>query len=222
MASLAHQMHAAVFDLDGTLLDSLGVWDDADRAFLSRRGIPLTPDYTEAVKLMHLEEAARYTKARYSLSEHPEEIMNEWLASIRAAYAEMPLKPYAKEYLLMLHASGVKLAIATSSDEQLFLPALEHNGIRDLFSAAVMVREVERGKEFPDVYLEAARRLGIAPRGSAVFEDILPAVKAAKSGGFFTAAVYDEGSRGDEEALRREADCYITSYEELLLSPILF
>ena len=85
-----------------------------------------------------------------------------------------------------------------------------------------MVREVARGKEFPDVYLEAARRLGIAPRESAVFEDILPAVKAAKTGGFFTAAVYDEGSRGDEEALRREADCYVTSYEELLLSPILF
>lgn len=220
--AIAHHMQAAVFDLDGTLLDSLGVWDDADRDFLSRRGIPLTPDYTEAVKLMHLEEAARYTKARYSLSERPEEIMAEWLASIRAAYAEMPLKPYAKEYLLMLHASGVKLAIATSSDEQIFLPALEHNGIRDLFSAAVMVREVARGKEFPDVYLEAARRLGIAPRESAVFEDILPAVKAAKTGGFFTAAVYDEGSRGDEEALRREADCYVTSYEELLLSPILF
>ena len=143
--AIAHHMQAAVFDLDGTLLDSLGVWDDADRDFLSRRGIPLTPDYTEAVKLMHLEEAARYTKARYALSECPEEIMDEWLAFIRAAYAEMPLKPYAKEYLLSLHERGVKLAIATSSDEKLFAPALSHNGIKSLFTAAVMVREVERG-----------------------------------------------------------------------------
>ena len=215
-------MQAAVFDLDGTLLDSLGVWDDADRAFLSRRGIALTPDYTEAVKLMHLEEAALYTRARYSLQESPQEIMAEWLASIREAYATMPLKPYAREYLLTLHANGVKLAIATSSDEQIFLPALRHNGIKELFSAAVMVREVERGKEYPDVYLEAARRLNAAPRDCAVFEDILPAVKAAKAGGFYTAAVFDEGSRGDEEELRRTADVYLDSYEELLLSPILF
>ena len=100
--AIAHHMQAAVFDLDGTLLDSLGVWDDADRDFLSRRGIPLTPDYTEAVKLMHLEEAARYTKARYALSERPEEIMDEWLAFIRAAYAETSFTyvslPELKEY----------------------------------------------------------------------------------------------------------------------------
>ena len=220
--AITHHMQAAVFDLDGTLLDSLGVWDDADRDFLSRRGIPLTPDYTEAVKLMHLEEAARYTKARYALSERPEEIMDEWLAFIRAAYAKMPLKPYAKEYLLSLHERGVKLAIATSSDEKLFAPALSHNGIKSLFTAAVMVREVERGKQFPDVYLEAARRLGVPPENCAVFEDILPAVKAARSGGFFTAAVFDEGSRGDEAALRQTADLYLNSFQELLHSPILF
>ena len=217
-----HHMQAAVFDLDGTLLDSLGVWDDADRDFLSRRGIPLTPDYTEAVKLMHLEEAACYTKARYALSERPEEIVDEWLAFIRAAYAEMPLKPYAKEYLLSLQERGVRLAIATSSDEKLFAPALAHNGVEALFSAAVMVREVERGKQFPDVYLEAARRLGVPPENCAVFEDILPAVRAAKSGGFFTAAVFDEGSRGDEEALRQTADLYLNSFRELLPSPLLF
>ena len=148
--------------------------------------------------------------------------MDEWLAFIRAAYAEMPLKPYAKEYLLSLHERGVKLAIATSSDEKLFAPALAHNGIEALFSAAVMVREVERGKQFPDVYLEAARRLGVPPGNCAVFEDILPAVKAARSGGFFTAAVFDEGSRGDEEALRQTADLYLNSFQELLPSPILF
>ena len=148
--------------------------------------------------------------------------MDEWLAFIRAAYAEMPLKPYAKEYLLSLHARGVKLAIATSSDEKLFAPALAHNGIEALFSAAVMVREVERGKQFPDVYLEAARRLGVPPENCAVFEDILPAVKAARAGGFFTAAVFDEGSRGDEEALRQTANIYLNSFQELLPSPILF
>ena len=85
-----------------------------------------------------------------------------------------------------------------------------------------MVREVERGKQFPDVYLEAARRLGVPPENCAVFEDILPAVKAARSGGFFTAAVFDEGSRGDEAALRQTADLYLNSFQELLPSPILF
>lgn len=220
--SASQHMQAAVFDLDGTLFNSLGVWDDADRAFLSRRNIELTPDYTEAVKLMHLEEAALYTKARYSLSESPKDIMDEWLAYIRAAYAAMPLKPYAREYLELLHAAGVKLAIATSSDRQIFLPALKHNRIDGLFSAAVTVCEVDRGKEYPDVYLEAARRIGAEPQTCAVFEDILPAVKAAKAGGFFTAAVFDEGSRRDEEALKTTADLFLTSYEELLLSPILF
>ena len=116
----------------------------------------------------------------------------------------------------MLHASGVKLAIATSSDEQIFLPALEHNGIRDLFSAAVMVREVARGKEFPDVYLLCAERIGAKPSESAVFEDIAAGLRGAKSGGFYTVAVREPLSAPQEAEIRKLADQYINDFYDLL------
>ncbi len=207
---------AAVFDLDGTLLNSLGVWKDVDNTFLQKRGIPVPPDYQTAISSMSMLETAHYTIARFSLPETPEDLIAEWLDMAKTAYATtVDLKPYAKEYLQKLHASGIPLAVATSSAEELFLPALERNGVKDLFSAFVTTGQVGRGKNFPDVYLEAAKRLGVSPNKCAVFEDVLAAIKVAREAGFYTVAVQD-GYSPEEEPLRKAADEYLTSYGELI------
>ncbi|MDE5897365.1 MAG: HAD family phosphatase, partial [Clostridia bacterium] len=165
---------AAIFDLDGTLLDSLGVWTEVDRKFLFKRGIPVPPDYQHVVKTMNFPEAAEYTVARFALTESPAAIMSEWMQMTREIYAtEVTAKPYAREYLQALSAKGVKLAVATSSTPELFLPALERNGIQHFFSAFVTTEEAGKGKRFPDVYLKAARRLNTEPHSFAVFSEVI-------------------------------------------------
>lgn len=205
----------AIFDLDGTLLDSLGVWAELDGKFLARRGLIATPDYTRAVQSMNFREAALYTIERYSLPDPPETLEREWKEMIREAYAtEILLKPYAGEYLQKLAHEGVKLALATSSAEELFEPALKRNGVFELFSAFSTTGKT-RGKRFPDVYLDAAAKLGALPKQCAVFEDVPAALQTAKDAGFYAVAVEDDYSK-HEDLLRDICDFYVNTFKELL------
>lgn len=214
---LPEKIKGAVFDLDGTLLDSLGVWSDVDRKFFAKRNIPMPQDYFEKIKALDLRDAARYTKARFSLPDAESSLVDEWLGLVGEEYrSHVCAKPAAAEYLRYLASRGTGLAIATSSSPALFLPALERLGIGGLFSAFVTTRDVARGKDFPDVYFEAARRLGLPASECAVFEDILAGVRSANAGGFFSVAVYDESSSSEKEALAREADLFVHGFGELL------
>ena len=206
-----------LFDLDGTILDSMWVWKQVDINFLGKRGIEIPGDYVKDISAMNLKTAAEYTRQRFNLLETTEEIMHEWFQMAVKEYAEdVQLKSSAREYLAYLKANEVKLAVATSSHEGLFLPCLENNEIYEFFDAIVTTMEVERGKEFPDVYEEAARRLGLKPSECAVFEDILKGIKAAKEGGFYVVAVKEEHSEDEKEEIVAAADCYIEDFEEMM------
>ena len=208
---------AAVFDLDGTLFDSLGAWPEIDRKFLGKRSIPLPPDYAHAIKHMHFFEAADYTIARFSLDERAEDVVAEWMDMVKDYYTnEVTLKPFAREYLQTLQSRGVKMAVATSSRRELFEPALKRLKIDGYFSFALTAEETGRGKAFPDIYLEAARKLDAIPKECAVFEDVPTAVKTAHDAGFFTVAVFDKVSAHEEEELRKNSDYFLHSFEELL------
>lgn len=212
---LPEGIKGAIFDLDGTLLDSLHVWADVDRRFFERRGLPLPPDYYDAVKLLDLSAAAHYTKERFALPEPPECFVEEWLSMIREEYAlHIGMKPYAKEFLLALRQKGIRLALATSASSELFLPALMRHGVKELFSAFATTGE-SRPKHFPDVYLLAAERLSLPPDACAVFEDVLAGIESAKRGGFYTVAVEERAERAGG-ALKAAADRYVTSFSELL------
>ena len=211
---LPTHIQGAIFDLDGTLLDSLHVWNDVDTRFFAKRGMGLPEGYQEAIKPMELYEAAIYTKAQFRLPETPEELVEEWHSMIREEYAlRVEMKPYAKEYLEKLAHEGIKLGVATSSSREIFLPCLKRHGVDQLFSALTETREAARGKSFPDPYLLAAERLHIPPEHCAVFEDILVGIRSAKAGGFYTVAVADPFSRADEILLKSEANLFITSFE---------
>ena len=207
----------AIFDLDGTILDSMWVWKQVDVNFLGKRGIEIPADYVKAISALNLKTAAEYTKDRFQLPETVEEIMQEWFQMAVKEYAEdVQMKSSAREYLAYLKAKEVMLAVATSSHEGLFLPCLENNEIYEFFDAIVTTMEVERGKEFPDVYEEAARRLGVKPSQCMVFEDILKGVKAAKDGGFYVVAVKEEHSEDEKEEIMEAADRYIEDFEEMM------
>lgn len=207
----------AIFDLDGTLLDSMWVWPEIDVEFLARRGIPIPEDYTRTITPMGFRATAEYTVRRFGLRERPEDIIEEWNEMAAEAYeTQVELKPGAWEYLRALAGRGVKLGIATGSHQALFIPALKRSGVYDLFHSYTTIGEVSRGKGFPDVYLREAEKLGLEAGDCAVFEDILLGVRGAQAGGFYTLAVEDPWSAHEREAIRAAAQQYVESYYDLL------
>lgn len=207
----------AIFDLDGTLLDSTDVWHQVDEEFFAERGLVLPDDYAKIISPMGFKGAADYTIEKFSLKETREQVMAQWHAMAQKKFAEqVALKPYAKEYLEFLKNNGVRLCIATASHEDLFVPSLENNGILHLFDSMTTVSEVKRVKGFPDIYLRAAEKNGVPVEDCAVFEDIYECIRGAKSGGFYTVGVYDEKSKDDEEKIRALSDEYVYSFSELM------
>ena len=190
---------AAIFDLDGTLLDSMGVWDQVDIDFLAKRGIEVPADYMGKVAAMQFRQIAEYTIARFGLPDTPEALMQEWDDMARVAYSTVvEAKPHAVEYLSYLKRSGAKLAVATSLPPALREPAMKHVGIFDYFDQIVSVDDAnDVGKDRPDVFLLAAGRLGVVPEQCTVFEDLLVAMRSAKSVGMRVWAIHDDSSDGD-------------------------
>lgn len=205
-----------IFDFDGTLADSLGVWEDIDIKFMAKRGLYVPENYFEAVSAMNLPQAADYTIKALGLSETPEEIMAEWCEMAVEEYSEnVALKPFAKEFVSLLRERGIKTAVATANERELLIPALRNNGAEELFDAVATTSEVKRGKGFPDVYDLAAERLGVPPSRCAVIEDIPAGVTGAKSGGYITVGIYDKRSERYREEMKKTADHYVSDFIEL-------
>lgn len=207
----------AIFDLDGTLLDSMHIWHDVDEEFFSRRNLTVTPEYIEVIKNMHLKAAAVYTKEKYGIKESIDEIVEEWLDLCAKGYLNnVDLKDGAFEYLKALHEKGVKIAFATASEKQVCESTLKKHNIFDFFSASAYVSEINIGKTEPDIYLLAAERLELNAKDCVVYEDIIEGVRGAKKGGFTVCGVFDKSSESDEKVIRQTADRYIKSFKELL------
>lgn len=207
----------AIFDLDGTLLDSMGVWRRIDADFLGKRGIRVPDDYLKAITAKNFQDAADYTIERFGLKESADVIMAEWFDMAIDAYTnDVALKPFVKEYMQILRENDVKIAAATSSDARLFEPCLKHHGIYEWFDAFSVTAEVKRGKGYPDVYENAAEKLGLKAADCVVYEDILKGVEGAKLGGFYVIGVEDVHSSYEKEEIQKEADRYITTFEELM------
>lgn len=204
---------AAIFDLDGTLLNSMDVWEKIDITFLSRRGLPVPPNYMTEICARSFEEAAQYTIELFELSESVESIIKEWNAMAEYEYAhEVSLMPYVHDYLLHLKTSHIKLAVATGLPEELYKPCLINNGVYELFDFLCSTDQVQKGKEYPDVFLFASDGLRISPQKCIVFEDVLPAVKSAKKAGMITYGVYDKYSAHNELEIRAIADGYLYDF----------
>lgn len=216
LSELKGKAEALIFDVDGTLLDSMTVWNQADTVFLNSRGFEVTPDYTDYVKSVRIEDAAVYTRDRYHLPDTPEQIMAEWKAFVNRAYAEeVLLKDGAFEYLSAARREGFKTACATALTRENIDSSFTRLGIRGMFDVIVALDDMPHlpDKSEPDIYLHTAELLHAPASSSVIFEDVPVALKGASKGGFITCAVRDAIGAGSESAWKEMAAAADYSFE---------
>ena len=206
-------IRGAIFDADGTLLDSMHIWDELGERYLRSLGIKAEEGLAQILFSMTLEESSAYLKKRYQLAQSEEEIKAGVLAQLEDFYRhKVSLKPGAADFLYKLAEENIPMVIATSGDKELLEAALERLNVAQYFRRIFTCSELKTSKKQPDIYRIAADFLGTAPKETAVFEDVLYAVETAKSAGFFTAAVEDAASISDKERLKQTADVYLENF----------
>ncbi|MFT5873790.1 MAG: HAD superfamily hydrolase (TIGR01509 family) [Clostridium sp.] len=207
---------AAIFDLDGTLVDSMWVWGKIDEDYFKIRNMDLPKNLKSQIEHLSFNQTAAYFKSNFNIPDTIEEIINEWTDFAYVEYLNnVKLKPGVVEFLSLLKTLNIKIGLATSNSNSLLEAVLRANGIYHYFDSITLTDEVSRGKNFPDVYLLAAKKLGVKPEECIVFEDILPAVKGAKAAGMKVIGVYDDFSKEQREDIIIHADMYIIEYHEL-------
>lgn len=208
-----------LFDMDGTLIDSNGVWKNVDREFLARRGIAYTHAYYEGVAHTILPLAAKFTKEYCRLTESCEEIIAEWMEMARDAYAHVTVKPGVRAYLKQCRAEGRRMAVVTSSVPEHCRTALDKLNLARYFEFITFAHDLGLEKKNPDIWLQAARQGGVEPERCTVFDDSLSACRGARAARMRVVGVYDGFFAADEREMWSFCDVYIHSFEELLWLP---
>lgn len=208
---------AVLFDLDGTLVASMAMWGEIDMEYLQKFSLPVPDGLQQAIEGLSMYQTAAYFKEQFAIEDSLEKIMEDWNKMAYHKYiTEIPLKKGVRKFLDYLKECEVPCGIATSNSRVLTEAILKSHHIEDYFSVMVTGDEILNGKPNPEVYLEAAGKLGAAPEKCLVFEDIPVGIMAGKNAGMTVCAVEDDYSMKDMDEKIRLADFYIKSYEELI------
>ncbi len=205
-----------IFDMDGTLVDSMHLWDNLLIDFLGRYGYETPHDLLREVACMSLLQSSALVSEMFDLGLSANDIYNEWLAMIYDGYAhDVKPKPGAKEFVKAARDAGKKIAVATANSRELTEVCLKNNGMLEYFDVFVFADDVGSGKSSPDIYLETLRQMGAEPENSVLFEDIYEALRTAKKIGLSVVIAEDAASVPDRPRLKSEADIYIKDFTEL-------
>ena len=208
---------AVIFDLDGTLIDSISAWEDVDTRWLIMHGITPTKEILDKFKTMEFHDAAIYAQKELGVKENAEVLFSEWTTLVFEAYSKhIPLKPYAKDILEKYKKVGKKILLATSCRKECCYVSLKNLEIEQYFDHIVFTEDVGRGKMYPDIYLRCAEISGEKCEDCLVFDDIYDALKSAHKAGMDFCAVYDKDTSRPLAAIKNEADYFIESFSELL------
>lgn len=204
----------AIFDLDGTILDSMFIWDTIGEDYLRSLGIEPKENLKETFKTFTLEQAAQYYRENYGVTLSVNEIVDGVNKMVERYYAEtVKLKPCVEVFLQKLKDKGIKMCIATVTDKHLVETALGRLGVRNYFSEVFTCASVGHSKEEPHIYREAQKHLNTEKGETVLFEDALYALTTAKADGFVTVGVFDIYEENQEQ-LKTMADCYIEDYSD--------
>ena len=210
------KLRGIIFDVDGTLLDSMGMWQQIDQVFLRENGVEPPADISDIVKKMTVEASSAYFVERFRLDMTPEDVRNRIEAMAAEAYREyLPLKEGAETFLAEAAAAGIPLAVASANYPALLDAAFRRLGIAGYFRTVLTPDEQLAGKHAPDIYLAATRQLGTAPAETAVIEDALHAAETAKAAGFYTVGFLDRSSQADWDMLAAVCDRVTDSWTAL-------
>jgi HAD superfamily hydrolase (TIGR01509 family) len=217
--NMLNHIEAAVFDLDGTLVNSLIVWDvlwsELGKRFLNDSSFKPSEKEDKNVRTMTLKEAMEYINSIYNLTKMPNEVFEAATEVIREFYAsEVKLKKGVDNFLEWCFSKNIKMCIASATEKELINIALEHCGIKKYFDKILSCADIKKGKEEPDIYLASQKIFGCSADKICVFEDSLVALTTAKKIGMKTVGIYDKFNYGQED-IRRLADAYIAEGETL-------
>lgn len=209
----------AIFDMDGTLIDSLMlwdiIWDTFDKMFANGAGFKPSLDDDKAVRTMTLKDAMNYLHTTYSIGEDGSELLDAANKIIKDFYAEeVQLKDGAREFLEYCYAKGIKMCIASATEMELIKIAVKHCGIEKYFTNIFSCAEIGKGKEQPDIYLKALEFLGTSALETCIFEDSHIAIDTAHKIGIKTVGIYDKYNYGHDE-MKKIANVYIGERESL-------
>ncbi|MBU5470318.1 HAD family phosphatase [Falcatimonas sp. MSJ-15] len=208
---------AVIFDMDGTLIDSMWMWRDIDIEYLGKHNIELPEKLQKEIEGMSFTETANYFKENFNLKESIDEIKETWNNMARYKYEhEVGLKYGVKDFLSYLKDNGIKLGIATSNSRELVNAVSLGTGLNNYFDEIVTACEVNRGKPAPDIYLKVADELNVEPQECLVFEDVPMGILAGKNAGMQVCAVYDDYSKDVDSEKKELADYYINNYNDIL------
>lgn len=210
---MIYDFKAAVFDLDGTLINSNSMWEKLDRIVLEKRNIYADDEFIKSLAAMTYEEAER-AMSKIGLDITTEELRCELDKMARIEYAEnINMKKGAAECLAEMKRRKIKISLATASPYYFYEPVLKRCGVYGLFDAFSTTDEAGKDKSSPEVYLLAAKKINEEPRNCMVFEDVKNALQTAEKAGFMTTAVYDEYSQQDWKAMCGIADRFIYDFD---------
>jgi len=205
----------AIFDLDGTLLDSMPFWENLGSEYMKAKGINPPKNIDEILKPMSLNQSAQYLKEEYHISGSEDEIIDEILGMIEDHYfLKVPLKAGVLPFLERLHKENVRMCIATATDHELAKAALERLDVLQYFDFIFTCYDAGVGKNTPEFFLKVLELLNTPKGETVVFEDALHAIKSAKAAGLFVVAVYDKSSCEEQEEIKAIADIYLDSFED--------
>lgn len=207
------QARGIIFDVDGTLLDSMPLWEHAGERYLQQLGITAEPNLGKKLFAMTMQEGAQYLQQQYGLSVSLQQIIDGIHDIIHDGYwYTIPAKPGVVQFCRSLFAHGLCMTVATSNDRAPVEAALQRLGLLSCISRIFTCSEVGQGKSHPHIYLQAAQFMQMQPEQIWVFEDALHALRTAKAAGFVTVGIYDETSREDAAEIKQIADYYIESF----------
>ena len=211
------EIKGVIFDLDGTLVDSMWMWKTIDIEYLGKRGLDCPEDLQKKIEGMSFSETAVYFKERFHLPDSLDEIKAEWTRMSLEKYEhQVPLKPGAGRFLQFLKDHNIPMGIATSNGQAMVDGVLDALKIRPFFDSVATACEVKAGKPAPDIYLYVAGKLGVKPEDCLAFEDVPAGIQAGKAAGMRVIAMADEFSRAMEEEKRRLADFWADDFDQVM------